>query len=185
MGKDLLQKLASDPNLDVHCINRKKLHWYEIFDKLTKNRNNEWALIENVTFHFGDRDYHLEYIKLLKYISKKIGITETSEKKWDLVIDFCVYLRKEIKTCIRGLSNRIKLYVMISTDSVYDVCDQTIRVGPPKETDDLRPHSEKEIKKLADDEDYGHDKLKCEEYLRSHVSNLSEGKRPDLTRFPN
>ena len=27
MGKDLLQKLADDPTLDVHCINRKKLHW--------------------------------------------------------------------------------------------------------------------------------------------------------------
>ena len=139
-----------------------------------------------MTTHYGDRDYHLEFIKLLKYISEKIGITETSEKKWDLVIDFCAYLRKEVKTIIRGLTNRLKLYVLISTDSVYDVCDTKIRVGPPREIDDLRPHGEKEIRKMAEDEDYGHDKLKCEEYLRSHVANLEDGKfkfRLGLTDF--
>jgi len=69
----------------------------------------------------------------------------------------------------------LELYVFISTDSIYDVCDPNIRSGPVKETDDLRPHSESIIKKLADDEDYGHDKLKCEEYLRNHVSEISSG----------
>ena len=102
-------------------------------------RNNEWRNIQKVTWHYGDRDYHLEYIKLLKYISEKNGITETSEKKWDIVVDFCAYLRKEVKTIIRGLSHRLRLYVLISTDSVYDVCDPKARSGPPKETDDIRP----------------------------------------------
>ena len=102
-------------------------------------------MIPNVTFHYGDRDYHLEYIKLLKYISKNLGITEESETKWEIVIDFCAYLRKEVKTIIRGLTNRLKLYVMISTDSVYDVCDSKIRIGPLREIDAIRPHNEKEI----------------------------------------
>ena len=138
-------------------------------------RNNEYKEIENVTFHFGDRDDHLEFAKLLSYISKKVGIVEGGDKKWDLVIDFCAYLRKEVKSVIRGLSKRLELYVLISSDSIYDVCDEKIREGPPKETDDIRPHSEKEIQKLADDEDYGHDKLRCEEYLRSHVADIKEG----------
>ena len=138
-------------------------------------RNNEWRNIQNVTWHYGDRDYHLEYIKLLKYISAKIGITEDSQKKWDIVVDFCAYLRKEVKTVIRGLSHRLRLYVLISTDSVYDVCDPKIRDGPPKEIDDIRPHDEKEIERLDKSEDYGHDKLRCEEYLRSHVQDIGAG----------
>lgn len=103
------------------------------------------------------------------------------------MIDFCAYLRKEIKTIIRGLTNRLKLYVMISTDSVYDVCDPKVRIGPPREIDDIRPFTEKDIKKMASDEDYGHDKLKCEEYLRSHVADIEDGKFHtlfhDLTQF--
>ena len=164
MGKELTQRLADDPAVDVHIINRQKLHW-----------NNEWRKIQNVTFHYGDRDTHLEFIKMLKYISKKIGITEESSKKWSLVIDFCAYLRKEVKSVIRALSRRLDLYVLISTDSVYDVCDETIRHRPVKESDDIRPHLDKDVKKKAEDEDYGHDKLKCEEYLRNHVSDLRDG----------
>lgn len=34
MGKDLLEKLSKDPTLDVHCINRQKLHWYENWPNL-------------------------------------------------------------------------------------------------------------------------------------------------------
>ena len=129
-----------------------------------------------MVFHFGDRDDHIEFTKLLSYISKKIGIFEGGVKKWDLVIDFCAYLRKEVKSVIRGLQDKLRLYVLISSDSIYDVCDEKIRGGKPaKENDDIRPHSEKEIRKLAEDEDYGHDKLRCEEYLRSHVSEIESG----------
>jgi nucleoside-diphosphate-sugar epimerase len=38
------------------------------------------------------------------------------------------------------------------------------------EDDDIRPIDEEAIKKIAKREEYGHDKLKCEEYLRSHSS---------------
>lgn len=92
------------------------------------------------------------------------------------MVDFCAYLRKEVKTIIRGLSHRIRLYVMISTDSVYDVCDPKVRVGPPREIDDIRPQDEKEIERLAKSEDYGHDKLRCEEYLQNHVKDINSGK---------
>jgi nucleoside-diphosphate-sugar epimerase len=27
MGKELAQRLAADPTIDLHCINRGKLHW--------------------------------------------------------------------------------------------------------------------------------------------------------------
>jgi nucleoside-diphosphate-sugar epimerase len=112
---------------------------------------------------------------MLQYISKKAGVTGQNGQKWALVVDFCAYLRKEIKSAIRGLSGLLNLYVFISTDSIYDVCEVAVRKGAIRETDDLRPSDDKVIKEKAKDEDYGHDKLKCEEYLRSHVLDLEEG----------
>jgi hypothetical protein len=41
-------------------------------------------------------------------------------KKWDLVIDFCAFKPNEIYSVYNGLKNRVKLYIFISTDSIYD-----------------------------------------------------------------
>ena len=73
---------------------------------------------------------------------------------------------------------------MISTDSVYDVCDPGVRSGPIKETDAIRPLTQKEIKKMAKDEEYGHDKLRCEEYLSSHIKTFDQGFNYICLRLP-
>lgn len=155
----------------VYVVNRKKTHW--------NDSNHEDT--ENVKRYYGDRDNTVEYGKLLKYLTEKeakrkgLNKDEGEEKeenstfKWDLVVDFCGFLRKEVKSVIRGLSGHVKLYVFISSDSIYDVCDSTLLSVPVKEDQDIRPTDPKKIDELAEDEDYGHDKLRCEEYLRSHV----------------
>lgn len=138
-------------------INRGKRYWGQNY------KNYPY-----VQYYYGDRHAYFEYEKLLKYISKKHGITATN--KWDLVIDFCCFERKEAKSVIRGLNGLVGLYVFISSDSVYDVCEEDIRKEVLiKEEYSVRPEDEVKIKKLNDDEDYGNDKLKCEEYLASHV----------------
>lgn len=63
----------------------------------------------------------------------------------------------------------VKLYIFISTDSVYEVCVKEIRNGFVKESDSLRPERDQEIVKFAAGEEYGHNKLRCEEYLKNHV----------------
>lgn len=174
MGKDLLTELAiaANPdersnengikhNTEVFIINRGKSHWNAEATALYKS--------PNVHFYYGDRDCHVEYAKLLRYLSEKVQKqTGNQNFKWDLVVDYCGYLRKEVKSCIRGLSGFIKLYVFISTDSVYDVCDQDILQTPVKEENAVRPSSNTKIKELAEDEEYGHDKMRCEEYLENH-----------------
>lgn len=138
-------------------INRGKRYW-----------NQNFKDFPYVKYYYGDRHVYFEYEKLLRYISKKHGIT--SENKWDLVVDFCCFERKEIKSSIRGLNNLISLYIFISSDSVYDVCEEDIRKEVLiKEEYSVRPENELKLKKLNKDEDYGNDKLKCEEYLSSHT----------------
>lgn len=58
-------------------------------------------------------------------MSKKHGICR--EKKWDLVVDFSCFERKEVKSALNGLSGLVKMYVFISSDSVYDVSDPKLR----------------------------------------------------------
>jgi hypothetical protein len=45
------------------------------------------------------------------------------ESKWHCVIDFCAYEPKNVFDVYKGLKNLTNLYVLISTNSVYDVCD--------------------------------------------------------------
>ena len=148
----------------------------------TQCRRNEAKefLRNKVNFYHGDRDNCNEYAKLLKYLSNKFEIGKTTGKKWDLVIDFCGYFRRHIKSVLKGLDGSVKLYIYISTDSVYDVCCKEFRSGLIQESDSLRPDTNAEINKLADMEDYGHNKLRCEEYLSSHVGLKSNGQYGDF-----
>lgn len=149
-------------------------------------RNNEVSQLEGrVTFHYGDRDTHVEFGKLLSYITKKIiSATNQADFKWDIVVDFCAYVRKDVKSVIRGLAQRARLYVFISSDSVYDVCDLAVRGESMLEDDDIRVESHKEIMRMKDEEEYGHDKLCCEEYLRNHLSKPEDGFSYICLRMP-
>ena len=169
MGKDLLDVLVSrNSGYKVFIINRNKLHW--------NNEASAYYEHPNVKHYFGDRDSHIEFTKLLKYLTQRVKKeTSNPDFKWDLVIDFCGYLRKEVKSVIRGLTNDLRLYVFISTDSIYDVCETSGLSCPVREEEAIRPTDNKKIADKAEDEEYGHDKLKCEEYLRSHCSDLKSG----------
>jgi nucleoside-diphosphate-sugar epimerase len=52
-------------------------------------------------------------------------------------------------------------YILISTDSVYDVC--VPHEGPMTEDMSVRDMAKYDV--LKKEEEYGHDKLKCEECL--------------------
>lgn len=139
------------------------------------------ALKDRVYFYKSDRNSIMDFAKLLRYISDKAGIAV--DNKWDLVVDFSAFIRRHVKSVIRGLSKLAKLYILISTDSVYEVCAKEFRDGPIKESDALRPEHDAEVAKLAEQDQYGHDKLRCEEYLRSHV--LKSGDLPYMVfRLP-
>ena len=46
---------------------------------------------------------------------------------------------------------------------------------PVREEKAIRPLWNKEIMASAEDEDYGHDKVKCDEYLKSHAADTRDG----------
>jgi nucleoside-diphosphate-sugar epimerase len=63
------------------------------------------------------------------------------------------------------MKKKTHLYILISSDSIYDVCDENKLTKPIKEESGQRPVSKEERRRLRKDEDYGEGKLRCEEFL--------------------
>jgi nucleoside-diphosphate-sugar epimerase len=89
------------------------------------------------------------------------------------VIDFSAYKSFALKESLKLLGDKCKLYVFISTDSVYEVCVRKQHLSKSEEVDSVRPLSKKEKKSLKRFDRYGHHKLKCEEHLQYYGQCLS------------
>jgi len=81
------------------------------------------------------------------------------------VVDFSTYHRPELERFVEFIRGKCQLYVLISTDSVYEVCLEKHHSGGILETDAVRPSLESDRHKYSQRDGYGHRKLCCEEYL--------------------
>jgi len=94
------------------------------------------------------------------------------------VIDFSAYRPSELRRFVEFVRGKCELYVLISTDSVYEVCREKRHSGRVLETDAVRPLLESDRYKYSCRDKYGHQKLCCEEYL--HQQSLCSGGIPYL-----
>eukprot|EP00112_Aurelia_sp_Birch-Aquarium-sp1_P010862 Seg230.24 transcript_id=Seg230.24/GoldUCD/mRNA.D3Y31 product="dTDP-D-glucose 4 6-dehydratase" protein_id=Seg230.24/GoldUCD/D3Y31 len=85
--------------------------------------------------------------------------------KYDAVIDFSSYNSMQMESMIDMLRGRTSLYVYISTDAVYEVCEKTHH-NYTREIDGVRPEETMLRDKLANNDKYGDQKLSCEEALQ-------------------
>ena len=103
------------------------------------------------------------------YLSNKLGVSVEGGRKWEAVIDFCCFQAKQARSVNEALNKLVNVYIMVSTDSIYDVCDLRGHSGLITEDLDSRPESRESYSRLKRDEQYGHDKLKCEEFLKYYI----------------
>ena len=115
MGRSLIFKLANSQNFNIHIMNRMNKYWDDGISK-----------IPGIIWTYADRKKHNEFTKYLKYYSKKHGFSNETGKVWDLVIDFCAYERKDVKSIIESLSNLVKLYVFISRYELFIITIVTL-----------------------------------------------------------
>lgn len=143
IGSEAVRRLL-DKGDEITIVNRG--NWY--FD-------SEERIKPFVKEHFiCDRD------KRMKTECKEI----LTSGYYDAVIDFSSYNARQIKQVAEILRGRVGVYVYISTDSIYEVCEKT-HSGPSTEEDAVRPKNRKKRLQLKREESYAHDKLACEEVL--------------------
>lgn len=88
---------------------------------------------------------------------------------FDAVVDFSAYHAFEITEAFKMLEGKIKRYIFISTDSVYEVCNKT-HSGLTREEDAVRPESKTARDSYKFKDDYGNRKLECEEELQKQAT---------------
>jgi len=95
--------------------------------------------------------------------------SEHAPRQFEAVIDFSAYHSFEIHETLKLLTGRIKLYVYISSDSVYEVCDKR-HEGFTREEDAVRPRDREAREQKSATDDYGNRKLECEEALAAQAA---------------
>jgi nucleoside-diphosphate-sugar epimerase len=93
---------------------------------------------------------------LVKFVS--------SADKIDFVIDFSAFDSKAVVEVLSLLGEKTGVYIFISTDSVYEVVAKD-HAEPSREDDAHRPKDEVLRDTLAQNDNYGHEKLAAEEVI--------------------
>ena len=131
---------------------------YEI---TTLNRGNKYFDIDKRIDDFVKKKFICDRDTLIR----KTCPDFMKSGKYDAVVDFSSYTPMHIETMIDAMRGRTSLYVQISTDAVYEVCEKTHN-SRTREEDGIRPVEQKMRDKLASNDKYGDQKLACEEALK-------------------
>ncbi|XP_066931110.1 dTDP-D-glucose 4,6-dehydratase-like [Clytia hemisphaerica] len=87
------------------------------------------------------------------------------KSKYDVVIDFSSYKDQQIEQVIDILKNRVGIYIMISTDAVYEVSEKHHSERTREEDSKNEPEDLKKREELVKNNKYGAAKKGCEERL--------------------
>jgi dTDP-4-dehydrorhamnose reductase len=147
MGSELVAVLIDRNEYDLFLISRG--NWY--FDSETRIKPFVTHLV--CDREGSDLEYCTELMQLI------------SENTFRLVVDFSAYKPEVLQESVEALKGKTDLYVYISSDSIYEVCEGRAEVngGLSRETDAVRPQTEEEQDRLNDLDEYGNEKLTGEE----------------------
>lgn len=153
MGKALVEDLLSQ-QVRVCTVTRGRKHWGT--DDPSGGRTARILADRNDIEIFAQR---------LEEATKCLG------RPWDMVADFSAFDANDISASLKGLGSQFKLYVYISSDSIYEVsawASESWKARPADcVTEDVgvRPADKDQQRKLNGKDSYGHEKLEGEEVL--------------------
>ena len=153
MGSALLDMLLLDQpeRFNVTVVSRDRRHWGDRVSArprvrhIKADRRDKYELLHALSEHCADEPNRPRFC-----------------------VDFCAYDVDDVEPLVGFLRDLGCHYVFISTDSVYEVCD-TDRDALRLESHAVRPTSEAERAQLRRCDQYGDDKLQCEEWLQAHA----------------
>ena len=135
------------------------------------NNGYKVTLINRGTFYWDSKFRVQSYVRVIKCdraqpLSDCLEFERLIQEKifWDFVIDFSGFRGTQVEQSVGALKGISRLYIYISSDSVYEVCEKSHK-GPTEERDSTRPESVEERERLNLLDNYGHEKLQGEEAL--------------------
>lgn len=172
MGLDLIENLLLFDNVNLFIVNRGKSHWNDKFYEIFKNKENIYHLIV-------DRN---EEELLFKKLQDEM--TFNNLEYFDYVIDFCCYEPIHFIILMNALQNKLNKYILISTDSVYNVSEIALErdldffnnnkqneIKKVDENDAILPKDEKLLEKMKKKDEYGYNKFITEQVSICDIGN--------------
>ena len=143
---------------------------------LQRSRFSSITIVNRGNWYWDDREAIEPFVRRVRCDRYSPGslvtkcpelVAKLKEETFDFVIDFSAFNGKAIDDSLRFLKLRQGgVYVYISSDSVYEVCERRQNSGPSVESDAVRVAGRfREILEGADP--YGHGKLEAEEALQN------------------
>mmetsp|Transcript_73471 Transcript_73471/g.204106 ORF Transcript_73471/g.204106 Transcript_73471/m.204106 type:complete len:422 (-) Transcript_73471:65-1330(-) len=161
MGRALVEDLVSR-EARVCVVNRGRLHWGTADPTAGKTARV-----------VADRRHVDTFAKRLREATRRLGGV------WDLVADFSAFDAPDMRASLNGLGAKFKVYVYISSDSVYEVCAWASDKWKPRSSSagqacvtenlSIRPPDKAKQDVLNEADSYGHEKLEAEEVLVERV----------------
>ena len=165
LGATVVEKLL-DVGDHVTIVNRGNWYW-----------DSQTRILPHVTHIKCDRTREVSPCAELETL---VNATDT----FDAVFDFSSYGPEETRVAIALLKDKVGLYVLISTDSIYDVCYHEVREKPAVEDEDVRPKNEETRDLLNKHHINGHRKLQSEEELKKQRDQDDGGFPYVILRLP-
>ena len=125
------------------------------------NRGNAYYDSENRIKPFISRHIACDREKSLLLECKEF---QDDAKHYDVLIDFTSHSPMQIRQIVDSQAGSIGLYIFISTEAVYEVSLKN-HSNPSREEEAVRPISPRQRRELQKAEQYGDQKLACEEFL--------------------
>lgn len=143
-------KYLLDQNHDITLLNRDHWPWdgAEKIRPRVKQIYCDRVKVENI----ADLDHQL------------------NGKHFDAIIDFSATDVKKVEPFYNLCRNCAEVYIYISSDSCYEVCEKTV-CQASREEDAVRPIDENLRSQLAESDTYGNGKMEVEEFLRQKHEN--------------
>ena len=150
------------------------------YDITLASRGSSWPFDTETTIApyvkhvYCDReDFDEDCDELRDEIESSLGEGE----QYHAVLDFSGFEPQWVRDAIDLLKGKVRVYVYVSTDSVYEVCQQK-NGDMSLETDAVRPEDEEERDRLNEENSYADNKLECENVLIEQQKQGDDGGVP-------
>ncbi|PHJ24749.1 nad dependent epimerase dehydratase family protein [Cystoisospora suis] len=142
IGRTVVESLAAG-GYSLVLLNRGRSYW-------------DGKHVENAEYIQADRRDSTAFSKCIDTLTQKE--VEEGRESWLAVVDFSAYKPTEMQASLDGLQGRFDMYIYISSDSVYEVCDSELWKDSPfvDESHAVRPADEARVRILRKKDTYGH-----------------------------